>query len=91
MKAAYQTKRHNARRKGKPFTITFEEFEQFCYKYNYMAGRGRSKESYGIDCIDPRLGYVTGNIQALTNSENARKGNKILVYDYRHPEHTTVI
>lgn len=90
MKAAFQTLRQNARRRKKPFTITFQDFQQFCYKYNYMAGKGRNKESYTIDRKINALGYVPGNLRMLTNSQNAAKRNKMLNYDYRHPEHTTV-
>ena len=91
MKAAYQTLRHNATRRRKPFTITFADFEKFCYEFNYMAGKGRTRLSYTVDCIVNSLGYVPGNLQSLTRSDNARKGTKILIYDYRHPEHATVI
>jgi hypothetical protein len=91
MKAAFQTLRHNATRRGKPFTITFEYFQKFCYETKYMAGKGRSKLSFTVDCIINKLGYIPGNIQKLTKSANSSKGTKTLVYDYRHPEHTTVI
>jgi hypothetical protein len=82
MRAAYRAKRDNAIRKGKPFTITFEDFKKFCYQYPYMAGKGRSGVSFGIDCKIAELGYVPGNLQLLTNSENARKGKRILMYDW---------
>ena len=82
MFSAYRAKRHNARRKGKLFTITFEDFKQFCYRYPYMAGKGRSGVSFGIDCIDPAKGYVPGNLQLLTNAENSRKGKRVLMYDW---------
>lgn len=82
MRAAFVTLRYNATRRRKPFTITFEDFVEFCYKTNYMAGRGRTKTSYSIDCIINALGYVRGNLQRLTLLENATKNNRVLVYDY---------
>lgn len=82
MKAVFQTLRHNATRRGKVFTITFEYFKQFCYETDYIAGKGRRKKSYTIDRIDNSKGYVPGNIQMLTKSENSRKSSKKLVYDW---------
>lgn len=55
-----------------------------------MAGKGRSKESYTVDCIDPKLGYIEGNIQCLLKSENSSKGTKVLHYDW-HSKTATVI
>lgn len=92
MKAAYETLKYNTTRRAKqqgrpkPFTITFEDFKQFCYKTNYMAGKGRSKDSYSIDCKIEELGYVKGNLQKLTVSQNSikeHKRRKLLVYDWR--------
>lgn len=82
MMAAYVTLRYNATRRGKPFTITFDDFKEFCYLTNYMAGRGRSKTSYTIDCIINALGYVPGNLQQLSKSANSSKKDRILVYDF---------
>lgn len=91
MKAAFQTLRYNAHRRGKPFTITFEYFTQFCYETNYMAGKGRSSLSYSVDCIINSLGYIPGNIQMLPKGQNASKGTKTLIYDYRYPELARVV
>lgn len=83
MKAAFQTLRQNSRRRGKVFMLTFEEFKKFCYKTNYIAGKGRSKESYSIDRVKNDNGYLLSNIRVLTVSENSRKGKKVLMYDWR--------
>lgn len=82
MKAAFQTLRHNATRRGKVFTITFNDFKEFCYETNYMAGKGRKKKSFTIDRIDNAKGYVPGNLQKLTKSENSKKHTKTLMYDW---------
>ena len=63
----------NAKRRGKEFTITLEEFTQFCKETNYIAGAGRSSASYHIDRIDETKGYSIDNIQTLTNAENSKK------------------
>lgn len=101
MKASFQTLRQNTRRREKmqgrpkPFTITFEDFKEFCYETNYMAGKGRNKLSYSIDCIIEELGYVPGNLQKLTVSgnslkEQARRKNKVLVYDWESKTATVI-
>lgn len=86
MKAAFQTLRQNARRRGIAFTITFEYFEKFCYKTNYIAGKGRSKLSYSIDRDKNHLGYIPGNIVIMHKGLNSAKGDrpitKKLVYDW---------
>lgn len=79
MMAAYQNLKYNTTRrskeqnKHKPFTITFEDFKEFCIETKYMAGKGRTKTSYTIDCIIEELGYVRGNLQKLTKSDNSKK------------------
>lgn len=90
MKAAYQLLRSNAKKRGKEFTITFEDFQQFCFETNYIAGKGKTKTSYSIDRIDNDKGYVPGNLRMMTLSDNARKGAKILSYDYRDQSATVV-
>lgn len=100
MKASFQTLRQNTRRrektqnKPKPFTITFEDFEEFCYETDYMAGKGRSKCSYSIDCIVEELGYVKGNLQRLTVSQNSIKEHtrrkKLLAYDWQTKTATVI-
>jgi hypothetical protein len=38
-----------------------------------MAGRGITKYSLHVDKIVDALGYVEGNLQVLTNTDNVRK------------------
>lgn len=90
MKAAFQTIRQNARRRKKVFTLTWEKFKELCYETNYIAGRGRGKKSFTIDREKNELGYTNENVRVVSKSFNSRKGTKTLMYDYRHPELTTV-
>ena len=73
MKLAYRSLRGHAKERGKEFSITFEEFKQFCVKSDYITKRGIGKHSYHIDRIEETKGYVAGNLQLLTNSENIKK------------------
>jgi hypothetical protein len=89
MRDSYQHRKDNAKRRGKPFTITFEEFEAFAYETELLTRRGRSKFSYSVDCKIEELGYVPGNLDRLTISQNSKKEvarrrrKKILMYDYQ--------
>lgn len=73
IKYAYQTLKDNAKRRGKEFTISLEDFEDFCIKTNYIAKKGIYKDTFHIDRIKEQEGYTKENIQTLTNSENVRK------------------
>lgn len=73
VKLSFQNLRKNARRRGKEFTLTLEQFREFCIKHPYIQGKGRTKDSYHIDRIDETKGYSIDNIQILTNAENFKK------------------
>lgn len=90
VRAAYNALKQNATRREIIFTITYEYFAQWCRRSDYMAGKGRTKESYTIDREKNELGYVPGNLQVLTNSQNARKGNRVLMYDWQSGYATVV-
>lgn len=69
----YDLLHQNAKRRGKIFGITICDFKAFCEETGYLAKKGRGANNMTIDCIDPHKGYVRGNIQILTNSQNVRK------------------
>lgn len=74
MRYAYSVLKNNARRRGKEFTLTMQEFVDFCEETGYMEGKGSSRLSLSVDRIDHNKGYVAGNIQVLSLSENGAKG-----------------
>lgn len=90
MKACFQTLRQNARRRGKIFKLTFVQFEKFCYRTNYLAGKGRKKDSFSIDRIDNSKGYTVDNIQMIPKGINSSKRNKLLVYDWQSRTATVI-
>lgn len=65
--------RSNAKRRGKVFTLTLEQFKQFCEETDYINKRGKTGKSASIDRIDNNKGYEIGNIRILTLSENSAK------------------
>lgn len=65
--------KQNAKRRNKVFTITVEDFREFCTKTNYLYLKGRTKNKMSIDRINPNMGYEKGNLQILSVSDNAAK------------------
>lgn len=70
----YNVLRNNALRRSKVFTLTLEEFKEFCDSTGYMDKKGRRAFDSSIDRIDSSRGYEKGNLQILTISQNSSKG-----------------
>gem|GEM_PF-3831134 len=77
------TLRDNSKRRVKLFDLTFEQFKQFCFETDYIAGKGKTKKSYSIDCIDENKGYTISNIRVLTLEDNSKKRWHKLEYDWQ--------
>lgn len=65
-----------ARRKGREFSLTTADFIDFLEETAYMDSKGRWRHCTHMDRKDNTRGYVRGNIQALTCTQNTIKGNK---------------
>lgn len=66
--------RQNAKRRAKEFTLTIEEFKEFCEREKYLEYKGRANAgNYTIDRRNDKLGYTKDNIFVLTLSQNSRK------------------
>ena len=65
--------RGNAKRRGKEFNLTLEEFRKFCKETNYLEFKGKTASSASIDRIRAWEGYHKDNIQILTLSDNVKK------------------
>jgi hypothetical protein len=74
LEAVFRTLRDNARRRGKPFELTLEDFRQVVTESGYIDARGRHVGMLHIDRENPLLGYVRGNIRVLESGENSAKG-----------------
>jgi hypothetical protein len=79
----YDVLKGNARRRGKIFTLTFEQFKEFVERNNYMKLKGKSKLSLCIDCFDNEQGYQYHNIRTITLQQNSWKRNFV---DYGNRE-----
>lgn len=73
LKSGFQSLKDNAKRRGKVFGITFDEYKEFVTKTSYFLKKGRKSDSYHIDRKDETGPYAINNIQLLTNAENIRK------------------
>lgn len=65
--------RNNARRRGKEFTLTLDEYRDFAIREGLFSPAGTKYPNRSIDRIDQSRGYHLDNIQVLTISENVRK------------------
>jgi len=64
------TIRDRARRRGIPFSLSLQEFKEFC------ATNGYNSRQHHIDRDDPTDGYHLHNIVVLGASANIAKGNR---------------
>lgn len=71
----YSMLKSNAKRRGKQFDLTLEQFKTFCAETDYLKKRGKTGKSASIDRIDNTKGYSLDNIQVLSLGDNSRKGS----------------
>lgn len=67
--------RHSAKKRDLPFTITLDEFKDFCAKTGYLERRGNQPEDLTIDRVDWDDGYHISNLRVLTHEENSKQGS----------------
>lgn len=72
LKASYKDLKQNAKRRGKEFDLTFEEFKEFASMAEYR-DRGITRTSYHLDRIDETKGYTKDNLRYLENHLNVKK------------------
>jgi transcription initiation factor TFIIIB Brf1 subunit/transcription initiation factor TFIIB len=63
----------NAKRRGIPFTLTFDEYVSIAGPSGYFARKGRFKDSLHMDRVREWEGYHFWNMQTITNSQNVKK------------------
>lgn len=66
----------NAKRRGKFFDLTLDQFKTFCKETGYLVLKGKKCESASIDRIDHSLGYSIDNLQVLSLRDNGTKGQQ---------------
>lgn len=78
--------RNRARQRKIPFTITLEEFRQFCHETGYLEKRGREAHSLSIDRKDHDKGYHIWNICVKSFQENCVNGHVVPGRDCKQNE-----
>jgi hypothetical protein len=73
--AAYDNLRASARKRKIVFTLTLQHFNEIIAPTAYMDDKGKQRHCLHIDRKETALGYVDGNIQVLTCTENVQKEN----------------
>lgn len=86
LKYSFNNLKTNAKRRGKYFDLTFEQFSEFATSTDYIGKKGKRSESMSIDRIKNEIGYTYSNIRSIPLGENSRKGTKILVAGYNYDE-----
>ncbi len=80
VKYAFTALKNNAKRRNILFTITLEQFREWCSKVIYIGHAGRASESYTIDRRHNDIGYHIDNIKVMKKGDNVKK---YFYYDYR--------
>ena len=73
--AAFDNLRNSARKRKIVFTLTLAHFTEIITPTAYLTESGSTRYCLHIDRKDATLGYIDGNIQVLTCTENVAKGN----------------
>lgn len=70
---SYQAFKDNAKRRGKEFLVTYQEYVDFGLKHHLFRPDGTRYNNMTIDRLDCTKGYHVENMQVLTCIENSRK------------------
>lgn len=74
VKYTYHYVKNNAKRRGKEWGLSIEDFRKFCEEHKYIKKKGKQRWSMSIDRIDNNRGYFIDNIRPLFLGFNAAKG-----------------
>lgn len=74
----FLARKNNAKRRGKEWSLTFEEFVEFCKESGYDKECGIHANDASIDRIRNWEGYHKNNIRSIKVWENSKKGDSIL-------------
>lgn len=70
---------------GIEFTITLQEFRDFCQRTGYIVKKGMRGRNCTVDRIENEFGYHIWNIQLITNKANIEKYHS---EDKNHEDYT---
>jgi len=68
--------KNNASRRGKPFTLGFNDVKRLLNTQKcFYTGEELKFDTRSVDCVDPEKGYVQGNVVMCSTLLNNRKTN----------------
>lgn len=73
MRYFFNRLRYRAAERGHVFALPFEHYCELVLASGYLEKKGKTAASLSIDRIDEKKGYIVGNVQVITLSENSRK------------------
>ena len=73
LKCSFAHLRARAKERGKDFSLTFLQYQEFAIKTDYARMKGKTSLSLSIDRLFDDQGYHFWNIRAITLRENSRK------------------
>jgi len=76
LQSTFSINKANAKRRGKDWSLTIEQFRYFCQDSSYLLEKGKTRLSASIDRIENNLGYHIGNIRSITLSLNSSKADR---------------
>lgn len=80
---AWRNAKDAAKKRGIPFNLSFEDFQEFCAITGYLEMRGREPTSMTIDRIKNWMPYQVGNIRILTHADNSSHAYEAVMEIYR--------
>jgi hypothetical protein len=69
--------RGHAKDRGITFTITYEQWVEFCLRTGYHQQVGTDPNSATVDRIDPRFGYHADNIRVRSHAFNSERRDEL--------------
>lgn len=89
-KSAYAVLRSHAKERGHTFTVSYTEFLDVIKATGYLDSKGVFAHNLQIDRKDATQGYIAGNLQVITCSENSGKERRSKFLVGRKPHNSTV-
>lgn len=74
LRTTYIQKRRNAWKDSIEFSLTIEEWEDFCNETNYLNLRGPNGDDMTVGRINHFKGYSRDNIKIQTRIDNSKEG-----------------
>jgi hypothetical protein len=72
MRRQYWAQKSNAKRRGIPFLLTYEQWYGIWKRSGHLSDRGKGTDRYCMARFHDRGAYEIGNVHIITHQQNAR-------------------